>query len=273
MDRKTQPEIETQLQILICTIGEEGIRRVCRSNHPRIKGAEYLVAWQQPDGEMPVPEQLKRDDFRILIHKTHGVSVNRNFAIDALTAPLAVMSDDDVSFDKDEILGVIEAFRQRPEMDLATFRYHSESFQKNYSENEFDLRHQEKGYYVSCIEIAFRTDSVKGKIRFNEHFGFSTDFYGGEEGIFLHDALKAGLDCRYIPQFLCRHDGSSTGQRDRLSPKMIETKGAQFKIYYPWTWPLRMLAHLWRERRNGISAGKYLNHWIRGVTKARKLGL
>jgi len=261
----------TELQVLICTIGVDGIRRVCHSDHPHVDGVEYIVAWQQPEEVIPVPNELERDDFRVLIHKSRGIAVNRNFAIDAASASIVVMSDDDVSFVAEELKNVIDVFRDRPDMDLATMRYHSSGFEKAYSSREFDLRKPEKGYFVSCIELVFRLSSIKGKIRFNEHFGFGTDFYGGEEGIFLHDALQAGLNCRYIPCYLCRHDGSSTGDRDGLKPAMIETKGVQFLIYFPFSWPLRMLVHAFRYAGEHISFTSYIRHWIRGVNKGRKL--
>lgn len=53
-----------RLQVLVCTLGAEGIRRVCASSHPEVDGVRYLVSWQQPDGHVDVPEEIKkRNDF------------------------------------------------------------------------------------------------------------------------------------------------------------------------------------------------------------------
>lgn len=81
-----------RLQVLICTIGAEGIARVLKAVHPRVEGVGYLVSWQQPDGDIPVPQELaERQDFQVFIHRSHGISRNRNFAISCASAPLCLM--------------------------------------------------------------------------------------------------------------------------------------------------------------------------------------
>lgn len=255
--------MKQKLQILICTIGEAGIHRIVEANHPVIPGVEYLIAWQQPDSDISIPIELERPDFKFIINKDTGISVNRNHALDALSAPLAIMSDDDVTFSPSEILHAISIFGNNPDLELATFKFHCAQGEKNYPTHEFNLRSPKKGYYPSIIEIMFRTAAVKGKVLFNNRFGFGTDFLGGEDGIFIHDALKAGIECRYLPHYICRHDSVSTGIREKRNPLMVISKGAQFCIYHPNTWPLRMLAHAFRQRKN-FPFLKYCNLWLQG---------
>ncbi len=49
---------EVRLQVLICTYGEAGIKRVIGCDHQPCEGVEYLVSWQQPDTDLPVPREL-----------------------------------------------------------------------------------------------------------------------------------------------------------------------------------------------------------------------
>ena len=68
-----------KLQVLICTIGAEGIGRVVESSHPIVEGVEYLVSWQLPDGDMDVPEALAvRDDVKVCKVNSRGICRNRN---------------------------------------------------------------------------------------------------------------------------------------------------------------------------------------------------
>ena len=76
-----------KLQVLICTLGEAGIQRVAKGEHPHVPGVEYLVSWQLPDGDVAIPDELSRPDFKIIKNTTRGLSRNRNLSIAAATAP------------------------------------------------------------------------------------------------------------------------------------------------------------------------------------------
>ena len=261
------PNQDIRLQVLICTLGDEGIRRVAAACHPQVCQVEYLVSWQLPEGDLPVPEALQRPDFRIVKSYTRGLSRNRNAAIEAASAPLCLISDDDVIYNADNLQGIIRHFDENPETDILTFRYASASEAKTYPDRPFPLDSPPKGYYASSIEIAFRRDSVAGKIRFNENFGIGARFIAGEEDIFIYDALRAGLSGRYIPFDIARHDDLSTSARLYADPALITAKGAVFTHIHPASWPLRMLVHALRniKNNNGISTFRYLKSWLNGA--------
>ncbi len=177
---------EPILQVLICTFGKEGIERVAAANHPHAEGVEYLVSWQR-GGAYDIPMALLRDDFKIVTSDTKGLSKNRNIAFSKASAPLLLVSDDDVVYTKERLQSVINAFRTHPEADILTFRYESSSHSKFYPAMECDLSCPDKGYFVTSFEIALRKDSVKGKIWFNENFGIGATFPCGEEDVFIKD--------------------------------------------------------------------------------------
>lgn len=265
---------ECRLQVLICTFGVDGIRRVCNSAHPEVDGVRYLVSWQQPDGPVDVPEGLEaREDFEVVVSATRGLSRNRNIALDAATAPLVLISDDDVSYTADRLGQVIEAFEDRPESDLITMQYECSGDKKTYIGKETNLRYAPKKYYVSSIEIAFRLGRVRESgLRFNERFGIGAEFIAGEEQIFIDDALRAGLECRYVPRVICRHDGTTTSDRHFYDHAYIATKGAVFSRLFRFTWPLRMLTHALRNAGGGkpVSRPAYLRAWLDGVSRFRR---
>lgn len=271
----------TQLQVLICTFGPDGIRRVAECRHPQVDGVEYIVSWQLPEGEPEIPHCLDRSDFRIFPSKTKGLSVNRNLAFSHATAPLLLISDDDVEYTQEELLTVIDAFAQNEDCDFICFRYQSDSYPKNYPEKAFHFSEKPpKGYYTTSFEIALRGRALsanasggKTSIAFNENFGIGAPFGCGEEEIFIHDMIRAGLKGKFIPWTICRHDAPTTATKENGGKEFIQTKGAMIGYLHPATWPLRMLAHSLRQTGGLKRRLLYIRHWFSGFMKARRAGV
>lgn len=262
-----------KLQVLICTIGAEGIRRVVESSHPVVDGVEYLVSWQLPDGDIGVPEELAcRDDVKVCKVKSRGICRNRNNAIRCATASLCLMSDDDVCYKEEELQSLISAFEQYADADIITVRHHSDGFSKFYPEVSFNLTKVPKGYYVSCIEIAFRLGAVKGVVAFNENISIGTPVLRcGEEDVFMHDAKKAGLKARFVPITVGTHNHPTTAGRDAEEPYFWMTKGAVFSYIHRFTWLPRIVVNAWRiSRKSEKSFGFFLMNALRGVKYAHK---
>lgn len=269
---------QTELQVMICTYGREGLQRVAEASHPKVEGVEYLVCCQYNTNEEDshLPEKLARDDFRIIFTRTRGLSVNRNIALSKATAPLLLISDDDVDYSEEGLCSVIDAFHRYTDMDIITFRYISTSHEKSYPSSKCSLASPEKGYFVTSFEIAFRRDSIQRKVWFNENFGIGAQFPSGEEDLFIRDCMDAGMKGIFLPVTIARHDGMTTSKRNLMLDSRPKTKGAVFLRLYPRQWPLRMIVHALREFtpwRKGVvpSPISFCLNWIKGVRKARKM--
>lgn len=276
IDRQTKGS--PVLQVMICTYGREGLQRVAKAAHPRMDGVEYLVSWQIRPEEATdsAPKALERPDFRIFSSLTKGLSVNRNIALSRASAPILLISDDDVDYTEDGLQTVIDEFARHKDTDIFTFRYVSASHSKDYPLHKCDLASPEKGYFVTSFEIAFRRHSVQGKVWFNENFGIGAPFPSGEEDVFLRDCLDSGLKGIFIPKTIARHDGTTTSERNLMLPSRPQTKGAVFLRLHPRQWPLRMIAHAIRELplwRKGLvpSPIAFCRGWLKGVRLARRL--
>ncbi len=150
------------LQVLVCTIGDEGIARVASSHLPAVAGVEYVVCWQAPTKSAPVPRSLAgRGDVRVLRHSSSGVSRNRNFAIGAATAPLALFGDDDVDYSAQGLACLIETARSLPDADIICCRHtRCGLFPKPYPESAVTVAHAPRGYYTTSFEIALTAPLV-----------------------------------------------------------------------------------------------------------------
>ena len=264
-----------ELQVLLCTFGEEGMERVVKSCHPEVEGVEYVVLWQQPDSELPVPECLAaRSDFKVYTDSSRGVSRNRNRAIEAATAPLALMGDDDVDYDADGLRLLLECARTLPDADILLCRYTQDnSFIKPYPAAPVPFREAPKGYYVTAFEIAFRPQAVqKAGIWFNENISIGTPVLRcGEENVFIRDAEVAHLKMMVIPVTIGAHDHPTTTDRDSREPYFVMTQGAIMTHVHPHTWPARLLVHAWRQQKRGYwNFFQYLRHCMAGIAYARR---
>lgn len=264
---------DIQLQVLICTFGRDGIESVAAGKHPETPGVEYLVSWQASDG-IDVPEALLRHDFTIHRTDTTGLSKNRNNALARASAPLILISDDDVDYTAEGLTAVINSFQANPDADLLVFRFYCNKGNKFYPDHSFSLRLPPKGYYTSSIEIALRRNSLADhNIWFNENFGIGAIFPSGEEDILIKDCLDAGLTGRFIPMTIARHDADTTSHKNLSLPTRPQTRGAIFLHLHPKSWPARMIVHAVREiplwRKGEVpSPLSFCRNWIKGVRMA-----
>ena len=270
-----------ELQVLISTFGKNGIERVVKADHPQVPGVEYLVSWQLPDGDEAIPNKLLRPDFKIVKTASRGISRNRNNALKEATAPLCLISDDDVTYTVERLRAIINSFSRNPEADIITFKYHSERKNKIYPPEEFSLDNPPKGYFVSSIEIAFRREAVaKTGILFNENYGIGGEFMAYEELIFIKDLLHAGLSGIFLPITIAEHPELPSGQSNTNNPDFIKATGAAYIHLYKYTWPLRMIKRAWcnynpdKVSESGfppLSRFRYIRLWIQGAIKGYSL--
>lgn len=255
------------LDVLISTLGYDGIGRVVAMDLPKVHNVSYIVSWQLPDkSEFPgnVPAELIREDVKVFQLNNRGISINRNNAIVHSTADICLVADDDLTYTKQQLLSIMAAFERNPDYDIITFKYNGNGAKK-YPMVAFDLKKPPSGYYVSEVEIAFRRSCCGGKLLFNEYFGPGRHLLQACEGaVFMHSAMSMGAKCRFEPITITRHDGATTGNRS-LTPGVLMAQGAYFSIVHPVTAFLRIPLFAWRNSRRGLTRfWPAVKHLLRG---------
>lgn len=237
------------LDVLIATHRPDGIRRVDGMSLPLVEGVRYIVSWQM-GGDTPVPAALAgRDDVEIHRTESIGLSLNRNDGISRSQADIYLIADDDLSYTAGQLRAVMEAFGSRPDMDVAAFMAESD-VPKPYPSAECPVMPYPKGYYPTSFEIAVRRSARTAPLRFDLRFGLGSGvFHLGEEDVFMLSAHRLGLDMRFIPIVITRHDGPTTGERAVSDPKALRAMGAVMLLLYPATFPLRIPLKAWRLAR------------------------
>lgn len=238
------------LEVLICTYGDEGIKRVAKMGLPRVNDVKYLISWQTNVPNSAIPEELFRDDVLILTTSSTGLSNNRNHSIANATGDICLIADDDLTYTSHQLQCVIGTFERNPDVDIALFRY-SGGDNKAYPDYEFDLcAIIPKGYYITSFEIAFRRQRLSSGVRFDPRFGVGASMPAGEEYLFVQHALKAGLRCRFFPETITHHEGLTTGSRQQ-SMGVLQANGVCIAVGYGLLGLLRLPVIAWRHCQSG----------------------
>lgn len=263
MDEISNKEI--RLQVCICTLGKEGLQRIQSKSYPEVTGVEHIILLQDPLREVSQDSVFPfRNDFRLLVYYDKGIARNRNHALETADAPIAMITDDDVAYTDEDYLNVIEAFNNNLDADVISFRYRSSQNPKKYPDHPFYWNKPAKGYYLTAFELAIRPLRIKGKIVFNELFGFNTRYLGGEDDMFFIDLPRKGLTGKFLPIDIGRHDHPTTSKRMASNPLRIKTKAVVTRHAHPFSWVARMILHTIRESGRGkpFTKWQYLRAWL-----------
>ncbi len=259
------------LDVLISTIYEKGIERVALMDLPKVDGVQYVVSWQMP-GDAVVPPSLKcRGDITVYPHESVGLSVNRNYALSKSTGDICLIADDDLKYTPEMLLRVIRAFERHPEIDLALFKFESDDG-KRYADYEYDLNNPPRFFYVTEVEMAFRRESVQGKIAFSPKLGLGSGrVLAGEGEMFFFAAMKRGLKGRFFPETITVHNGPTTGVRKNQPAGVVRAKGVVIYMKHRHSWLPRIIVNALREQKHGrCFAGKAFIYLWQGVAFAHR---
>lgn len=259
------------LQLLISTL-DNGIERIPSMLLDPRDGISYLVSWQHSDGSAmeSVPQALLRDDVTVLHLQGRGLSRNRNNCIKHATADVCMIADDDCTYTHEDLTAVALIFATHSQLDIATFKAHGTH--TAYPEKNFNLAQPAKNYHVTSFEIAFRRSSVQGKLAFNELFGLGAPvLHCGEEEVFIHDAIAAGLKCEYYPAYAVTHNGLTTSSTRVGEAGTLKARGAFLYIDYPWTMIPRVFLISYRlHRDHGVPLLHAISNMTAGILYIRK---
>lgn len=248
------------LDLAIATYGSEGIKRVEKMLLPPQPGVRYVVSWQDHCGA-PVPDSMRaREDVEVWRLGEKGLSNNRNNAIGHCKADVVLIADDDLIYSVDSFQRVIRAFESDEKLDLATFRVkfpREKSYPEDGSRLDIPLP---KGYFVTSMELAFRRERTLG-LSFNPLLGLGSGCMScGEEEIYLWEAIRSGLVCRHVGEYICVHPTETTG--GKVTPGILMGQGYVIGRYYRASAFPRLILKAYRVSRGGavsfLRAFRYL---------------
>ena len=175
---------------------------------------EVLIAVQgAEDGRIP-DDAPRRDDVRYEILATRGVTKSRNAVLDGARGRFVLFADDDIVFHEEGVWSVLAELDGDPDLDLVLGIAVDEGgrLRKPYPSRPERLSRWNSGK-AATYEVMLRRDAFAGAdVRFDERFGAGVDpHYLGDEYILIADAIRAGLECRFLPVVMAMHPTVSSG--------------------------------------------------------------
>ncbi len=159
---------------------------------------------------------------------TKGLSRNRNITIRNASADICVIADDDIEYCSDYVKIIRDAFSKYEDADVIIFNLYEDPIERYVIKKWHRVRGIEFLRYGS-VRIAFKRDSISGKIIFDERFGAGGEIPIGEDTIFLGDCLKKRLKIYASPEYILKLEKGESSWFDGYNKSYFENKG---KMYY-----------------------------------------
>lgn len=132
---------------------------------------------------------------RIICRKEKGVGLSRNTALSASDHELIQFGDDDIVYDDGYAKKVIAEFDAHPEADMLLFNVKAQEGRETYWNEDFArVTWRNYGRYPAYAICARRDKLMASGVKYSLLFGGGAPYMNGEDSLFLHDCLKAGLD-------------------------------------------------------------------------------
>lgn len=181
------------IQVLISTMNQRDIKKLVKEMN--VKSA---IVINQITEKIIAPKDIKSKLLTTVSISERGLSKSRNRAIEAVTADICLIADDDMYYVDSYEKIVTDAYKKYPSADIITFYVdHEDPSLSASKQREGKLGLLETMKTVS-YQISFKRNSIKN-LRMDETFGTGTDNYMGEENIFLFDCHKKGLKIYHVP--------------------------------------------------------------------------
>lgn len=258
--------MKPKLSVLIATCRPAGIERVVAMDVPEVDGVHYWVSWQMHEN-LPVPEPLlSRKDVTVLRSDSVGLSNNRNNLLANATGDAFLIADDDLRYTSAQLVDVIRTFDENPDLEYASFMF-TGADAKVYPSYACSLWPVPKNFSQTSFEVAIRNNSRTARLRYNPFFGLGAPVLrSGEDEMFLWQAVRLGLNCRFFPIVITHHEGLTTGNRKITDNGVLQASGAVIAVQYPFTAFLRIPLKAYRLHKFGqASFGRALGNMLRGV--------
>ena len=191
---------QKRLQILISAVNKDPEELIGSMN----LGCDAVIVNQligdfdekiKKDGDQDYIQLFEGFEARVITRREKGVGLSRNTALEASDHELIQFGDDDIVYDDGYVSKVIAEFDAHPEADMLLFNVKAQVGRETYWNEDFaKVNWQNYGRYPAYAICARREAIVGSGVKYSLLFGGGAPYMNGEDSLFLHDCLKAGLN-------------------------------------------------------------------------------
>ena len=204
-----------------------------------------------------------------------GVGLSRNTALKASGADICLFGDEDLNYYEGYKEKVLNAFNKFPDAAVITFNFEVDERRRTYfNEDIHEIKWNNYGRYPAYAIAVRRKDIVSNNICYSTLFGGGAKYSNGEDSLFLHDCLKAGLKMMAVTDVLGREEYRESTWFKGYTDKFFFDRGVLYHFLYGRMAQVLGFRFLFKNRktmctetglfkafgllRNGINEGKTL---------------
>lgn len=192
-------------------------------------------------------EELLADGHKVKVHHfaEKGVGLSRNNALLRATGDIVLFADEDITYDDGYSEKVLAEFEKNPKADMIVFNFRvPEERRTYYNEKNGRVRLYNCGRYPT-YSFALRREVLHKKgITFSLLFGGGAKYSAGEDSLFIHDCIKAGMKVYKTTCELGQEARRESSWFHGYNEKFFYDRGALFYFLYgrmAWLMSLRFI--------------------------------
>ncbi|MBR1930219.1 MAG: glycosyltransferase family 2 protein [Lachnospiraceae bacterium] len=216
------------LQLLVAAMNKEPLQL---AEEMKIDSDAIIVS----QGEDYRYEELhyKGHTIRYFSMAERGVGLSRNHSLFRASATISVFADQDIVYDEGYAAKILEAFAGHPEADVLLFNVQAAPGRETYHTERFGRVHWYNCGRYPTYSFAVRTDKIhEHNITFSLLFGGGAKHSNGEDSLFLHDCLKAGLKVYRVPIRIGQEQPGESTWFKGYNEKFFYDRGVLYRHLY-----------------------------------------
>ena len=239
---------QKRLQILISAVNKDPKELLKSMN---LESDAVLV--DQLTGDDAPLELAESDSFinfgdhtaRIIIRREKGVGLSRNTALESSDREIIQFGDDDIVYEEGYAARILSEFDSHPEADVLLFNVKAQEGRETYRNEDYArVSWYNYGRYPAYAICARRDKIMESGIRYSLLFGGGAPYMNGEDSLFLHDCLKAGLSVYRTTAYLGHEKKSKSTWFKGYTDKFFFDRGVLYHFLYgnlAFLWGFRFL--------------------------------
>lgn len=162
-----------------------------------------------------------------------GVGLSRNTALSKADSELIHFGDDDIIYDDGYSEKIIKEFDNHPEADLILFNVKAQKGRETYWNTDFaQVTWKNYGRYPAYAIAARREKLINSAVKYSLLFGGGAPYMNGEDSLFLHDCLKAGLKLYRTTVALGHEEAGESTWFEGYTDKFFYDRGVLYAFLY-----------------------------------------
>ncbi len=225
-----------RLQILVSSVNKKADKL------PDIMGlrsdaviVNQLIGDKAPEGVSEGDSNLEFKGHRALIlnRREKGVGLSRNTAFEHSDHEIIQFGDDDIVYKDCYEKLILAEFDAHPEADIILFNVVQQPGRETYHNKDFSRVFWYNYGRYPAYAICARRDKLAGSgVKYSLLFGGGAPYMNGEDSLFLHDCLKAGLAIYRSPVEIGKEKAGESTWFKGYTDKFFYDRGVLYHFLY-----------------------------------------